>query len=138
MTEHLHDPRFDLCIYTGADFTHPGYRGMGLNTQLTDYGFMSLKTKIVTFYQENNPHIISLVYGVTCSNESRIKSISDAFKRFLKKLSNDTVDQPLIINKYVATKPSFDLQATECIPLPDENAVPGFDVGLSYPLEMPP
>jgi len=124
-------------IYTGADFTHPNYRGKGVNTLLSEYAFNQLAPSVRAECDRRNSDYSVLVYGLTRYNAGeehellggRTCSIVKQFLAFRSKinpLNNSAGKDALEIHRFTAFKPSFDPHAIECVPLADDQAVPGY------------
>jgi hypothetical protein len=136
------DNCYNLCIYNGADFTVPEYRGKGINKQLTNTALVSLIDQVKKQMHENKPSAITMLYGITQANagevpgasSDRTPSIAQSFKFFLQKLENRQENISLIHHRYRAFKPSFDPESQECRPLADEYSIPGFGCVLTYEL----
>lgn len=124
-------------IYNGADFTHPDYRGKRINTKLTQYAFNAIANVVLENYRNQNATHIALIYGLTRMNagkesdllDGRTQGILKQFVPFIKEITSRLdLNQPshLIVSRYHAFKPSFDPKATECKPLSDDQAIPGY------------
>lgn len=133
---------YDLCIYNGADFTDPEYRGQRINSELTASAFKEIKPDIESYIKKYNPRFISMIYGITCDNAGkapgqsgdRTVGIVQLFREFAESLPHTKPGESIFHMRFPASKPSFHLEATELRPLPDDQAVPGFGCVLAYPL----
>lgn len=134
-------PDTDIYIYTGADFTHPDYRGKGINTQLTHTAFDYLKgtTKKLLEASSDSCKRLVLAYGLTAFNagekggEDRTPHIITSFTPFLESLGLDA--SHIYHERFEAFMPTFDPSSDACIPLPDIKSVPGYGCILSVPLK---
>jgi hypothetical protein len=122
----------DLYLYTGADYVLPEYRQRGINTLLYDCAFNRLQNKLAKIKKAKNSRRVILLYGLTHLNDyddggngiSRTPSIAKAFYNFLKHAHINVLE--FSHHRYRAFMPTFDLQATECVPLSDDKAIPGY------------
>ena len=132
-------PSFSLensvIIYFGGDYTVPAYRNQKINSNLTEFAFATIKTKVSDALTANNTDTIALVYGLTGTNAGegpesidRTPSIVRAFKRFIGQESE------IYHLRYKSFMPTFDPQAEECKPLPDDQAIAGYGNVLIFPL----
>ena len=138
----------DLYLYNGGDFTHPEYRGNGLNKRLTDAALALVKQGVCAAIKQQAVRNLVMVYGLTEANAGnapadradRTSSIVRSFVPFAQQVQQecypDTPRCAVVRNyRYRAFMPTFDLDATECRPLPDEQSVPGYGCALIYPLD---
>ncbi len=137
----LHD---SVVIYFGGDYTVPTYRNKQINSQLIRYTFEQVKNDIVDAIQTKNLQNIVLLYGLTKFNAGetlngidRTPSIIGAFAPFAKKIATQCGKEgsnTLYHSRYQAFMPTFDPEDTECKPLPDDQAIPGYGNVLIFPL----
>lgn len=124
-------------IYNGADFTHPNYRGMGVNSQLTQYALNVISQTLIGHIKDHKSTHLAMAYGLTQSNAGKETDVLDGrthgivkqfvpFVQSIAKAVNATSPSTMLLGRYCAFKPSFDPNATECIPLPDQKAIPGY------------
>jgi GNAT superfamily N-acetyltransferase len=139
----------DTYIYNGADFTHPDFRGKGINTHLTDTALTLTKEATLEHIRTHQAKHLIMLYGLTRANDydndnngkSRTPSIVRSFASFIHtsiqhtENSTPTLDTSIRHNRYKAFMPTFNPDATECKPLSDEYSVPGYGNVLSYSLE---
>lgn len=138
----------DTYIYNGADFTHPDFRGKGINTQLTETALALTKETVLECIRTNHAKQLIMFYGLTHSNDydnnngkSRTPSIVRSFASYIQAHIHHTEHESTLDNRsirhdrYKAFMPTFDPQATECKPLSDEYSVPGYGNVLSHSLE---
>lgn len=133
-----------VVIYFGGDYTVPSHRNQRINSHLTNYAFEKIKDDTITAIQENNLRQIVLLYGLTKANAGetddgidRTPSITKAFKQFIETIAvrcNYKTNIPLYLSRYKAFMPTFDLQSTECKPLPDDQAIAGYGNVIIFPL----
>jgi hypothetical protein len=123
-----------LFIYNGAEFTHPEHRGKGFNKQLTTAAVTTLMSTIrAELAQNNNCQNIAIVYGMVKANAGAVPGdandhrtrVSLAGLRHVMRELNCTANA-IQHARFIAYKPSFDLDGTECKPLPDDQAVAGY------------
>ena len=135
-------------IYFGGDYTVPLYRNQKINSNLTRHAFDSIKQDTIDTIKKNNFDKIVLLYGLTKANAGeqggidRTPSIVRAFRKFAEQVQVSTAlssepapkDNIIIHSRYAAFMPTFDPQSTECKPLPDDQAIPGYGNVLVFPL----
>jgi hypothetical protein len=124
----------DVYCYTGADYVDQKHRGYGVSTAMYRYAFESLQSQCDALAKYNNtyPCRLILLYGLTHLNDyddagrgvSRTPSIVKAVDEFVKKGGHEGVK--FMHYRYRAYMPTFALDSTECVPLPDEKAVAGY------------
>jgi hypothetical protein len=129
-------PEQCVYLYTGGDFTHPDYRYKGINSQLTDYALSAMKSTVCEQLLKNKIHQVALVYGLTHLNDyneqgqgsSRTPGLVQSFASFIRKLqSTKNISTVQILHqRFKSYMPTFDLHATECVPLSDDKAVGGY------------
>ena len=130
-------PKQCVYIYTGGDFTHPDYRNRGVNSALTDYALNTVQSAVREQLLKNQVHQLALVYGLTHLNDyelylrggaSRTPHIANALARFIMLLqpTKKTNTIPIVHQRFKSCMPTFDLHASECVPLPDDKAVAGY------------
>lgn len=139
----------DTYIYNGADFTHPDFRGNGINTHLTDKALELIKEATLEHIHTHTAKKLIMLYGLTQFNDydnnnngkSRTPGIMRSFVPFIKGIQEtiNEADAPILNasirhDRYNAFMPTFDPDATECKPLSDEHSVPGYGNVLSYSL----
>lgn len=141
----VYDQTVDVYIYNGADFTHPDFRARGINTNLTDTALTLIKDAVLAHMRFNQVKRLIMVYGLTDANDydldgnggSRTASIVRSFVSFIRGVIPFIEDDIVTLiqhNRYKAFMPTFDPHATECKPLSDDQAVPGFGNVLLYSL----
>jgi hypothetical protein len=133
-----------VVIYFGGDYTIPSHRNQKINSHLTNYSFEEIKNDTIAIIQKNNLRQIVLLYGLTKANAGetidgidRTPSIIKAFKQFINTIAvqcNYKTNTPLYLSRYKAFMPTFDPEATECKPLPDDQAIPGYGNVIIFPL----
>lgn len=131
-------------IYSGADFTHPDYRSKRINTSLTNFAFRALQGATIENINNKSASHIALLFGLTNFNagrqllDGRVEGIIKQFVSFAQEISDKLTykrSSCIIASRYHAFKPSFNPQAIECIPLSDNQAVPGYGYQITYPLK---
>lgn len=142
-----------ICIYFGGDYTAPMHRNKGINSTLTRYAFSAItheafsviENEVFLEYPQNKRmSYIVLLYGLTKANAGegsgeidRSPSIIRAFKQFVMNfadLCQYKKDEAIIHSRYKSFMPTFDPEATECVPLPDDQAIAGYGNVLIFPL----
>lgn len=122
-------------IYNGGDFTHPYYRNKQINASLTAYALSVIKAKVVDDIAAHKSSNIVMGYGLTKSNagqnllDGRTSSIVKQFVPFVQEVAQSTGSRPpseIILSRYPAFMPTFDLNAVECKPLADEQSIAGY------------
>jgi len=124
-------------VYTGADFTYPGYRGMGINPQLTKYALNAVTETVVKEVAQRKSTHLALINGLVFSNAGkeddllggRMGGIVRAFMPFasaVAQASGCAAPCELMMSRHYAFKPTFDPEAQECKPLPEKESVPGY------------
>lgn len=134
---------YKICIYNGSDFTLDSYRGKGVNQGLTGFALSNLFEGVQRHLNEQKSTIVSMVYGITESNAGkepgifpdRTISIAKSYKDFLYKFEQNNDPITLEHYRYTAYMPTFDPEGTECIPLPQTQAIKGFGCVLMYTLK---
>lgn len=147
--------RYDnsICIYFGGDYTAPAHRNKGVNSNLTHYAFSAItheafnviENEVLGQYQQNKRmNYIVLLYGLTKANAGegsgeidRSPSIIRAFETFVKKfasLCQYNQNESIIHSRYKSFMPTFDPEATERVPLADDQAIEGYGNVLIFPL----
>ncbi len=132
-------------IYNGADFTSPKYRGKGINSQLTKCALESVTDAVIAHAQEHKSNYVAMLFGLTDDNAveptnlmaGRSKGIVALFKTFAQQVTQKAgYEKPskMLASRYVAYKPSFDPQADECRPLPDDQSIKGCGCVLAFKL----
>lgn len=131
---------YDACIYDGLDFTKNAFRGMGVNRTLTEMALNAITPQVHDMLSNRRASSVSLLYGLTNSNAGeqpgklpdRTMSIAKSFQKFVHQL--DGPSEPIILEhyRYKAFMPTFDPDDLDCIPLPDEKAIPGLGCVLTY------
>jgi hypothetical protein len=132
-------------IYNGADFTHPAHRGTGVNTGLTQHAVAAIAPTAIEQTRRQRATHIAMVYGLTRSNAGtegdlfggRSRGIVNEFIPAAKTIavaSGCTLPAALLLTRHHAFKPSFDPKATECRPLSDALAIPGYGCLIACPL----
>ena len=144
-----HYPSSNTYLYDGADFTHPFFRGRGINKRLTETALNSVKEDVLTTINNQRSKELVLLYGLTKANagqaphQGRTTSIAQLFGSFVSSLFGQ-IHNPLkvrqnnllALRRYDAYMPTFDHQSSDCVPLPDNQAVPGYGYTLSYALPL--
>lgn len=132
-------PDSNVYIYNGADFTHPTYRGHGINKGITDTAFTHLAAATKIAIKKAPTHArLALIYGLTNANAGekggidRTPHILKSFIPFIKALGLDHTT--IHHERFRAFMPTFDARSEECIPLPDDQSIPGYGCVLSVPL----
>ncbi len=131
-------------IYKGADFTAPYHRGKGINKKLTIQALQIIKQQTTDQVNKKNSTDIVLVYGLVNKIAGKIpgdefdrtSSIIKQFVPFAHEIAAESgysQNFPIEHHRYGAFKPSFDPNAQECTPLPDEYSVKGVGCILRYP-----
>jgi hypothetical protein len=141
-----------ICVYFGGDYTAPKYRNAGINSHLTrkafsvitHHAFSLIEQEVLSMSQEQKLRYIVLLYGLTKANAGegygevdRNPSIIRAFTRFVTHLagiSGYDSDESIVHSCYNSFMPTFDPEATECVPLADDKAVAGYGNALIFPL----
>jgi len=133
-------------VYTGADFTHPAHRGKGVNATLMDYALAVSSRSVVDHGKEQGSAYLAIVYGLTESNAGKKENVLDGRTRGIlshfaiyatsiaKALGVQSPEQ-FMLSRHCAFKPSFASESTECVPLPDEQAIPGYGCIITCALE---
>ena len=134
---------YGVCIYDGGDYTLPAYRGRGINTALTNASLDSFRPDVTAALTASAAKMLTLVYGITQANAGekpgatgdRTRSISRSFMHLIKSLEHRS--DPIVLKhfRYTAFMPTFDSESTECVPLPDDQSVPGYGCVLSYKMK---
>ncbi len=132
-----------LYIYDGADFTKATFRGKGINQDLTNKAFSMVQECTQRHIEETQASRLILVYGLTHLNDyndrgegkSRTPSIVSSFASFISTLTGTYPDE-IRHYRYKAFMPTFDLEAQECIPNSDSEAVPGYGNVLEVTLPL--
>jgi ribosomal protein S18 acetylase RimI-like enzyme len=128
----------DLYIYNGGDFTHPDYRKNGLNKELSQHAFSTIFSDQLS---KQSPARIHLLFGLVQANSGsnvgekgdRAIPLADVFSNFIRQVYPNTKDDiSLTYHRYKAFMPTFDPTSSECKPLPDEKAIPGYGCILTY------
>ncbi len=121
-----------LFLYLGSEFTHPAYRGQGINGALEGFAFMHLtpqiqeKTKLMEYKQ------LALCYGLVDENITRTPLILKQFMIFGNHLGIPPAT-PIDFFAYRAYKPTFELSTNgELKQLPGGH--PGSGCILAYHL----
>lgn len=109
-------------LYIGGAYTHPDYRhtgdrnpGFSVNNALVQYAYQFCKTCDARCI---------LTFGTTADNIKRKDTNVQEFEKYLQGLRGQKPS--FIIKRYPAIKPTFDPEATKCVPLPDEQGIKGF------------
>lgn len=115
-------------IYTGADFTHPDYRGKGINTQL------SLKS-LISIMENIKPNAVSLIFGLTEPNAEfvpekkhidRVPGIAKVFAQALARADKNVDLVSFTHYKTRAYMPHFTYEKDKLIISSDDESTPGF------------
>lgn len=133
-------------VYNGADYSHPAYRGKGINSQLTGYALNTVSQQVAHCSLQDGSRYLALAYGLTHDNAGdpqdllagRSGGIVKQFVPFaqkIAKLTHSYLPKQLFASRHHAYKPSFDEDSQECIPLPDEHAIPGYGCLVVAPME---
>lgn len=142
------DPLFtrndSFVIYFGGDYTLPSHRNKKINSTLIRHAFDEIKPATINALNNNNNLTkIILLYGLTKANAGedggidRTPSIAKAFKEFLTSIAHSCNYNDLMLlslHRYNSFMPTFDLQGTECKPLPEDQAIPGYGNVLMFRL----
>lgn len=143
-----------ICIYFGGDYTAPAHRNKKVNSNLTRYAFSAITHDAFNVIEnemlqyppkkEISYNYIVLLYGLTKANAGegsgeidRNPSIIRAFKKFVMNfadLCQYNKDEAIIHSRYKSFMPTFDPEATECVSLPDDQAIAGYGNVLIFPL----
>ncbi|MBA3751846.1 hypothetical protein H0X06_03565 [Candidatus Dependentiae bacterium] len=125
----------DIYLYDGADFTKPSFRRKGINPALTNTAFSFVKKELCdTLMEKQNQHVrLVILFGLTEFNDydetgqgiSRTPSIVRSCAAFVKECTGKSPES-ILHYRYASCMPTFDPDAQECIPLPDEKAIPGY------------
>ncbi len=134
-------------IYNGADFTHPDHRGKKVNGDLTQYA-LNAESKVILEHMldQKSTHLI-VAFGLTRANAGIVGNVLDGrtrgilrqvihFAQTLAKSLDSTAPSRLLLSRYHAFKPSFDPKSTECKPLSDDKAIPGYGCLIAYALDI--
>ncbi len=138
-------PATTTYLYTGADFTHPAYRNHDVNRALTTCALTTAKAAVINHMKTQHSSHLALVYGLTEGNAGnkddllggRSQSLANQFIPFAQAIAKDLKRQEpktLLLSRHTAFKPSFDPDDTECKPLPDNKAIPGYGCVISCEL----
>lgn len=131
-------------IYDGGDFTHHKYRNKGHNTNLTEFALKHIKSIVLDDIAAKKSKQLFIAYGLTNANsginfmDGRTPSIAKLFIQFANSITNAfNLESPsmLVCRRYPAFMPTFDPNSQKCIPLSDENSVPGYGYLLEAPLK---
>jgi|GEM_PF-3245905 hypothetical protein len=133
-------------IYTGADFTHPAHRGKNVNAALMDYALAVTSQSVIDHSKQHVSTHLAMVYGLTEGNAGqrdnvlagRTRGILSHYVPYAQSIANALGAQSptqFILSRYRAFKPSFDPESTECVPLPDDQSVPGYGCVIACALE---
>ena len=134
-------------IYNGADFTHPNYRGQGINTQLTKYALNFVVKSTIEQIKDQKSSELALIYGLTQANAGKEDNVLDGrtngiikqfipFAELIAKAYDLIPPSILLLSRHYAFKPSFDPKSTECRPLSDEQSIPGYGCLITYKLKQ--
>jgi hypothetical protein len=134
-----------IIIYFGSDYTVPFYRNNGINSQLVQHAFNTIKKDAVDIIKKKNLDNIVLLYGLTKINAGenggidRTPSIVRALKKFSEQIIHEcfsiiTKNSLVFHRQYEAFMPTFDPESTECVPLPDDKSIAGYGNVLIFPL----
>lgn len=137
-----------MVIYNGGDFTPEQHRSRGINSGLTQLAFGKMLERFGAQHhgaaQSPDPQNVVLLYGLTQANAEetadgidRTPSIARSFLQFTKAAHSalhpgTTAPATLHHARYRAFMPTFDPDAKECKPLPDDQSVAGYGNVLIY------
>ena len=144
MTAELND---SACIYTGADFTTPQARGIGVNTQLTQQALEIVVSDTLQHMQSQRKNKIALLFGLTRSNAGNEKDLLAGRSCGLARLFATVLEKVAIqhsfkkpcqfsMSRHEAFKPSFPDESDTCTPLPDADSVPGYGCAIVCTLQQ--
>ena len=133
-------------LYTGADFTHPAHRGKNVNAALTDYALAVTSKSVIDHSKQQGSTHLAMVYGLTEGNAGqkdnvlagRTRGILAHYVPYAQSIANALGAQSptqFILSRHHAFKPSFDPESIECVPLPDDQSVPGYGCVIACALE---
>ena len=134
-------------IYTGTDFTHPDHRKKSVNTALMDYALAVISSSVIKHCRQHESTHLAMVYGLTKSNAGdnhnnvlggRTHGILAEYVSYAQSIAHALKAQSptkFYLSRHHAFKPSFDPDATECKPLPDEQSKPGYGCVIACALE---
>lgn len=136
-------------IYDGADFTHPDYRSRGINSALTAYALATSSDAIMHDIRTKASTHIAMLYGLTCENAGKEDDLLGGrshgiLKQFIPLIQSLALTYPcaiprtLLLSRHHAFKPSFDEDATTCIPLPDSHSIAGYGCLIACALDKLP
>jgi hypothetical protein len=134
-------------IYNGADYSHPQYRGRGVNSQLTAYALNAVSQAVIEHINDHKSTHLAIAYGLTRSNAGQESNLLDGrthgiIKQFIPHASlvadavNVVLPKSILLSRHHAFKPSFDPKDTECKPLPDDQAIPGYGCLMACALQQ--
>ena len=134
-------------IYNGADFTHPDHRGKGVNSQLTEYELNTVSQAVIEHFKDHQSTHLAMAYGLTQSNAGQERDLLDGrthgiIKQFIPHVQtianavNAVSPTSILLSRHHAFKPSFDPKATECKPLADDQAIPGYGCLIACTLQQ--
>jgi len=127
-------------IYLDKDFTHPDYRGKGINQQLAIVGFNCIKNKVIEHINKYQSEKLIFSYGLSGPNKSRTPGIARSFAVFvalIKEIINKKASTDIAIyhNSYITYMPLYDKKSTENKPLPQDQWIPSSGNFLSVSLK---
>lgn len=131
----------DIYFYNGADLTHEGHRGRGINSALTRCALTACATPIIAASIARRAHF---VYGLTHENQGgiearerdgilsgRTSSIAKLMAQFMC-TTCDTDATTFSIARFTAKKPEFIMDGDELMPVfPAESNGDGFVVSFA-------
>jgi GNAT superfamily N-acetyltransferase len=133
-------------IYTGADFTHPAHRAKGVNSALMDYALAVTVRGVIEHCRQQKSTHLAMIYGLTQGNAGNKDNVLDGrthgilahyipYVQSIAKALNAQALTECILSRHEAFKPSFDPDAIECKPLPDDQSEPGYGCMIACALE---
>lgn len=122
-------------IYNGSDFTHPAYRGRGINSNLSHAAF-----KIILQHHKN-PVILKMVFGLTKYNaendtsksyNDRLPAIAKLFAQSIRETYRP--EAPIFLDhaKTIAYMPIFTFHDGKLSISPDNESIEGLGNILTY------
>jgi hypothetical protein len=138
----IHYADNDTYLYYGGAFTEPKHRGKGVNTGLNDFAFSEIGKTIINHSKEEQSQKLVMLYGLVTANAGdahdllggRSKMRVNSFINFIEG-NYKGGSEGLLLYRYPAFMPKFDQTAQECIPLSDEESVPGFGCVALYDIK---
>jgi hypothetical protein len=102
----LKQKKSSIFIYTGGYYTHPEYRGLGINTQLCLYQLETIFTTLEKIIPQKKITHIALLYGQVLANTKHVGMI----REFATCLQQQSIqEQEFTLHHYLfkATKPEI-------------------------------